>query len=499
MKRTTIVSISIIILIFLSYISYCCYNALWLGDDITYAFNFKTGELIDSLNDIIISQDAHYLTVNGRYAAHTLIQIFIALLGRNIFIITNSLVYILFLYFIVRITKPSFIHIRQILFLVSAICLGFQTKYVPTCQINYIWMFTLSLAVLWLFQHPQKQSKLWCIFLIPFALIAGNGHEGLNIGLCGAFAIYVIVHHKKISFNQWCIVISFCIGCFIIIISPASKNRLDEMDGSMLISLYNFIRYSRIFYFFIFIFFYALYSKKIHLKTFYIENEIYFNSMIILILMNFYISIFSNRQLFGIELMSLILSLKLLSSLSIPIQYTITGILLTIALIAGYKNIIFLQKINTYFNDIQQQYEKSADGIVYYDLPVQYAIFKQTYPCDALRNSRLKNYKKSTLNQRGKTLVIQPVIRKEFLSKTQNGFIEIANGHFIVFLTSKNPPNKIVIKRTVEILGIQIANYPSHELSGFIPFYKDENIQLLEIFDAIDTMPWIKISSIDAQ
>ena len=54
-------------------------NALWLGDDIYYRFIVGTSPAapIGSLSDVIRSQIEHYLTVNGRFEAHFIVQIII--------------------------------------------------------------------------------------------------------------------------------------------------------------------------------------------------------------------------------------------------------------------------------------------------------------------------------------------------------------------------------------------------------------------------------------
>ena len=81
-----------------------CYINVWLGDDINYAFSCVTerrDELIHSISDIFISQNAHYFTTNGRYVPHVFVQLFCGILGHGAFAIANGVFYVFF-FFVAR-------------------------------------------------------------------------------------------------------------------------------------------------------------------------------------------------------------------------------------------------------------------------------------------------------------------------------------------------------------------------------------------------------------
>ena len=72
------------------------------GDDFLYMYSFYDGMRIESIRDILVSQYAHYFSMNGRVIVHFLAQFF-HLLGKPIF---NGINVIAFLAFGVY-TTPS--------------------------------------------------------------------------------------------------------------------------------------------------------------------------------------------------------------------------------------------------------------------------------------------------------------------------------------------------------------------------------------------------------
>lgn len=93
----------IIIFIYAIVIFLFSYYNIWQGDDLNYRMIITADNWdalydgpkvpVESFNDILKSQYYHYLFVNGRSIAHTLVQIFCGLLGHGWFAICNSLAY----------------------------------------------------------------------------------------------------------------------------------------------------------------------------------------------------------------------------------------------------------------------------------------------------------------------------------------------------------------------------------------------------------------------
>ena len=179
-------------------------RALWLGDDINYRYHFKTGQGIESVIDAFTSQVEHYNVMNGRFLAHFLVQIFIALLGKTFFSIVNACTYVVFLIFIAKLSGVKHSNSGFVVLTALLILFGFQTKFVPSCQIGYIWMFTIVLLFIYLFFNSEKMLSRWhSTWLLPLSIIAGWTQEAIVVGISVALIIYVLSNFKKITFNQW--------------------------------------------------------------------------------------------------------------------------------------------------------------------------------------------------------------------------------------------------------------------------------------------------------
>ncbi|MBQ7212382.1 MAG: hypothetical protein IJS19_06945 [Muribaculaceae bacterium] len=97
----------------------------------------------------------------------------------------------------------------------------------------YIWMFDIILAFLYVLLFSLPKSEWLAIPLFLFGIIAGNGHEAMNIGLAAGLLIYGLQRLKKLTLNEYAMLIGFAIGVVLIILSPASRGRLSEQSVSI--------------------------------------------------------------------------------------------------------------------------------------------------------------------------------------------------------------------------------------------------------------------------
>lgn len=180
-------------------------NVPWVCDDIRYQFNLAADsdiQRINSIVDIFSSQWEHYMTVNGRYVAHWLVQFFCGLLGQTTFSICNAFIYIAYIMLVLKLGKGD---IKEPLVIISASILTLiacDIPYGPAFQIGYVWMFVLTFIWLYLFFKVNTNSFLQLSLLFIFSLIAGNGHEAINIGVSGAIIIFMLFNFKKITTTQ---------------------------------------------------------------------------------------------------------------------------------------------------------------------------------------------------------------------------------------------------------------------------------------------------------
>ena len=96
--------------------------------------------------------------------------------------------------------------------LACLIFIGFRTKFTPTCQIGYPWMFALVTGyLLVLRKFSKEQQSPWkmynLIWAIPFAIIAGWSQEALVIGVSAALGLMVLLNIKKVTLPQWVLLV----------------------------------------------------------------------------------------------------------------------------------------------------------------------------------------------------------------------------------------------------------------------------------------------------
>ena len=350
-----------------------CYINVWLGDDINYAFSCVTerrDELIHSISDIFISQNAHYFTTNGRYVPHVFVQLFCGILGHGAFAIANGVFYVFFFLLLGKLCGVKKSDTRGFLTLLLVGLLTFQTKMVPSCQIGYIWTFTFTMLFLDVFFNKgNRKNAIWLIAAFGGSLLAGNGQEALNLGVSGALLVYWMGNMRKMSSAQYAMMIGFGLGTIICCLSPGARGRAAELHFSLIDYIYKcsyFFLDVRAFYFLVIIVLWQKYINGLSLKSIYESNMFYWHIWLFLFLFKAASGCGSNRQLMGMELVSIIMGMRQMKSMVLP-QWVISILgVITISLYAMQWGVCW--RINRLYADIESQYKDSMDGCVYVDL-----------------------------------------------------------------------------------------------------------------------------------
>ena len=352
---------------------YLCAYCPWLGDDIRYMFNFATGDRIKDFRHIIISQNEHYFSVNGRYVAHVLVQIFCGLSNHIVFAICNGLVFIAFALMTLRLSGIKLNNVILSILGIFLCFLGFQTRAVPSCQIGYMWMFTLVMIVLWFYLYKPNIDKRWWWILIPFCIVAGWGQEAINLGVCGAMLIYAWQHRKSLTATQWAILLAFGFGTLILVASPGSHQRVGVVHGlpkssQMVHNVVLFMEYVCITFLLAFVLIAGKISKRLCFLQCYKDYAFYWHILVICFAMNVYISIFGNRQLFGMELAALIITLNVLRSMEYrKLNVALVFIVSVWFAWVSYHNIKTVNAFSKDYTEIVASYRSSEDGVVFLD------------------------------------------------------------------------------------------------------------------------------------
>lgn len=468
----------------------------WIGDDIYYKFNWAAKPNlvpINSISDIFASQWTHYFIYNGRYVAHCFVQLFCGLLGQNTFAICNGLMYIAFILLVLKLGGGN---IKNSLAVISASLLTlitFDTYYDASCQVSYVW--TCSLVFIWLhfFFNTNTKSifKLTLIFL--FSIIAGNSHEAITLGISGALIIYVITNFKKLTPAQWIAFFGFGIGALSVCCSPSTIAKTENPNLPFLYSILYMISSLKIFYIFIIISSIKVLKHTISLKKLYTDNSFYINIIIILLLFNFIISVTGNRQLLGIEVTSVILTLRLLKDSHFG---KITLIILSIltSLLFSYKWKIISQSKNDY-NRIYELLSDSNNGTIFYNLtaPNYYPEhFHFTHIAKFIQQNRtggqirsINILYQSETGDTTKVLKIYPECLQYINDSThvENQVVEFDEGCFVV-VQSKENPAEFTLKRTLDLV-IYKRPHSDYKFSWDNPQFEGPNYKANIIYQAV--------------
>lgn len=348
-------------------------NVIWLGDDYYYQFFFERDHTplglnnprsIENIGDVFVSQYNHYFTYNGRTIAHVLVQIFCGLLGKTWFSIFNGFAYIVLILSVVYLVKSNFNSFKTWLSVIIIVFVIFMTKMTPSCQIGYIWIAILNILFIELFLNNKKYNNWYLPGLFILGFLSGNGHECYSVGIALGIIIYWIGNIKRFGLKRYVLAIGYGLGTLLLCISPATQERASgSVDAFQ--SLFFFIFSLRALYILFAVVLYQLLRKKISFHDLYTNNAFYWNVLIVCIIFNSIIGIFCNRQLFGIELMSMILILKVLPGNAFNKFWMCCLGVIVIVITWFNAERVYLQRIQE--ERIFTKYIESKDGNVYQD------------------------------------------------------------------------------------------------------------------------------------
>lgn len=441
-------------------------SALWLGDEITYNYNYKDGSEIASFGDVIESQIEHYFTVNGRTVAHFLCQLYLPLLGKTAFAVSNAVAWVALLLLMASLCNIRYGDWKMMALLACLIFIGFRTKFTPTCQIGFPWMFVLVTGYLIVLRkYGKDQHKPWkwhhLLWAAPLAIFAGWSQEALVIGVGAALGVFVLFNIRKVTLPQWILLVCFAAGAALLCLSPATISRTGETHGGsnllppVLLSLAKFVFYLRITYLLVLFVLYLLIFKKVKFKDLFKGTAFYWIVWVTMLAFNLLISVYGNRQLFGMEFAAIILILHYVRRYILPEadKYKVAGnIVLTFltfwVVLITVGNARFLIHQGKILDYIESSYKASSDGIVYYDLSAKEVTFKDTYPSDVFTWYAINTLGRSYGNQ--KHLQVVPKLCAGLnQSAKENGWETIAKGTIAVVIDKHNPPAGIKVERSL--------------------------------------------------
>lgn len=220
------------------------YLVAW--DDLEYIYGSNNKQYISSVKDILLSQADAYMTWNGRFLVHSLVQLFVTIGGLELFYICSTLFFVVLLmsgrYLLGRINGGFN---SNILFLVSLYLFMplIGSTFFGDCAwtVNYMYSCAVYTFFLSVYYHIDKDHVLYNhavnVGLFLFGVICGSWQESFSIGISAALLIvhgYQLCKKQSIK-NQlslfW-LVIGFGVGACIGIFAPGNFCRLNSIGGS---------------------------------------------------------------------------------------------------------------------------------------------------------------------------------------------------------------------------------------------------------------------------
>ncbi|MDN0071332.1 DUF6056 family protein [Bacteroides caecigallinarum] len=286
---------------------------------------------VQSFKDIIISQIYDYNHINGRFIVHCITTLFCCFINIDIFRIVNSILFIVLISNIDKILKFEGYNSPYNKYIVT-FCLFFVLPvpgevlvgHIATC-VNYLWVACATTYFIILIHKSKNTVYRWYmnILLLLISGIIGSLQESFSIGISGALFVYYVFNFDEFKkCNKW-LVFGYWIGACILVFAPGNFVKLSAGSGGTIIDLLKgrIVNIAELFYFsrmmtIMLISYIVLRFKNKHLfNSMIMQNTKYllsilFSSLIVLIILT------DTRQLFFIELFSLIVFLKILNEIS---------------------------------------------------------------------------------------------------------------------------------------------------------------------------------------
>ena len=300
-------------------------------DDWHYNFIYGTDTPIKTIGDVLYSQYLHYFSMNGRFVPHFFVQIFDGILGKQLFNVVNTIVFLLFLHLLcVYVSKGRDIRFSILsisVFLVFIVLGGFNEEYLwMSGACNYLWCGTILLLFDYCFLHEKLLDKISFFIIVPFGVLCGWTNEAMVIGMSAGY-LYIIYRNKFRLNRQRCLLLlGLFIGAAFLVLSPGSFHRFEHSNEgtiSLMGLVHSYIqsfinmRNIRMLPLLLFVCSLGYLLDKEKVKHFINENSFWLLSITISFVFVAFTKQGSLRSRFGIEFFSLLLLLKYFSDIRI--------------------------------------------------------------------------------------------------------------------------------------------------------------------------------------
>ena len=340
-------------------------------------------ERVRNVEELAESSYYHYMNANGRLFPHMTSQAFGALIGKPVFDVLNAIMFVL----LVTVATMLVVGYRKdywkwwvvVLFgLWLAMPESNTGFFLMTYALNYLWSSVFCLAFLWVYIHADSWKTNPFVLLLGclFAFGAGWSHEGVAIGIAASIAfdnLWDMMHHR-VNCQKMLWAICFCVGAAFLCLSPGNFTRTDAA-----LPLYNhLLSFARLRVFWILLLSWCLFSRR---TAFLRQNYLLLIALSVQMLFMFYAAFRNSRVLWGTELFSLILLLRLITAFEKQRIFAwVTYALLTLLTIHFGWLIYRSGEVRQQYDEVIALYMESKDGTVYYDIRAEHVLVNRFIP-----------------------------------------------------------------------------------------------------------------------
>lgn len=230
-------------------------------DDYDYSISWATGKPVSGLADVIASQAAHYRLWGGRSVVHALTQMFLYM-GKGVFNIANTVMYLLLLLEIYALAKPREKRFCWTLLLAEHTFLFFRVSFFGTVFLwldgacNYLWGTALALLPLLIIPRLlEKESVALGVIGVPLCFLSGWTNENAACGVLAAVFLLLAdsaYRRKRTPVSAWLCLAAQAAGAAMMILAPgnfarASAYAYDSMAWEIMKRLFRITLYTGVY------------------------------------------------------------------------------------------------------------------------------------------------------------------------------------------------------------------------------------------------------------
>lgn len=362
-------------------------------DDLIYQYywlNERTLELlepvdlnnrIDDISEAFNSQINHYFVMNGRFIVHLIVSCFCGFLGRPMFGIFNTIVYVIFIFGCLKFLNLND-SIKSVI-AVAVIWLGLPVQYIlwysVAFSVNYLWTSTAFVYFLILVKSRLNYGKYTSIlvyvllFLIGFFF--GMLHEGFSLPLSGAIFFSFLLNKKKCLKTTYVFMtLGLWLGTAIVVFAPGTIGRgTNSLCGvsieQLILMKVNVLRYSKRLMLFAVLLIFCYISNKDRIKSFVEHNSLIITFLVVDFCFVLAVPHYSQRMAFPLELLSLLLSVDLILNSKFMVRYKkyICFLVVPLLFIHVPLTVYYAKASSREYVKMLNMYLKSPNGVTCYD------------------------------------------------------------------------------------------------------------------------------------